>query len=194
MKKIEYKVLPKITEELLQCRFDCFNESLGYYKSAGSALEVYDDFSFHIQFTIDNKIAGYTRLTPCPYNYMELNKPDGLSLPNDSFTLEMGRTIVMPEFRGMRLLNLILLVGLEICENLGYKLVIGNESYEAHLKMPKSIGFKFMNIIEDFKMPGSEKGYHTFYLISCDLIRTNKFRELKLNEFKKYFNDNGFLI
>lgn len=192
MKKIEYKLTPKITDEIIHHRFSCFNESLNYYKDVNSAREVYDENSFHLSFFVDGKFAGYTRLTPCPNNYMNHTSKDKIEIPNDETTFEMGRTIVLPEYRGIKFDSLILLVGLHISETLGYKIAIGNESYEAHLKMPTSNGWEFMNIIADFAMPFSNKGYHTFYLIKCDLKKTNEFRKQRLIEFKKWFADNGY--
>ncbi|WP_439516356.1 hypothetical protein [Sediminibacterium sp.] len=192
MKKIEYKLLPKITEEIIQNRFSCFSESLNYYKDLDSTREVYDENSFHLVFYIDGKFAGYTRLTPCPYNYMNHTSKSKIEIPNDDYTFEMGRTFVLPEFRGIKLVSLILLVGLHISETLGYKKAIGNESYEAHLKMPTANGWEFMNIIADFHMPFSNKGYHTFYLIQCDLKKTKEFRRQRILEFKKWFADNNY--
>ena len=192
MPTIEYRLLPTITNELLQRRFECFNESLNYYQTADSALETFDANSFHLQFTIDGQLAGYPRLTPCPNNYMELNKPAGLELPHDAYTLEMGRTIVLPAFRGTRLLNLVLPVGLDLCQRMGYRRVIGNVSYEAHLQMPQTIGFESRNIVSDFNMPGSDTGFHTFYLVECNLNHSEEFRQKRLGEFTAAFSEKGY--
>ena len=189
MKKITYKLYPKITDELIQHRFDCFNESLNYYKDLNSAKEIYDEYSFHLCLFIDDNLAAYTRLTPCPNNYMNHTSKEKINLPNDENTLEMGRTIVLPKYRGIKLVSLILLIGLYISETIGYKVAIGNESYEAHLKMPTDNGWEFMNIITDFEMPFSNKGYHKFYLIKCDLEKSKAIREQRINEFKKWFED-----
>jgi len=194
MKIIEYKLLPNITEELLQQRFSCFNESLGYYMSSDSAHEVYDDDSFHLQFNIEKELAGYTRLTPYPKNYMNLTSLSEITIQYDEYTLEMGRTLVAPKYRSLKLLNLILIIGLEICEKIGYRNVVGNVSYEDHLRMPASIGFEFLNIVADFKMPGDERGYHTFYLLRCELVKTRHLRHSKLEEIMQWFAEKGYMF
>lgn len=192
MKKIEIKLHHSISEEIIEKRFNCFNEILHYYKNIESSRETYDKNSLHLGFYIDGNFAGYTRLTECPYNYMALEKLTDIKLSNDKYILEMGRTFVIPEYREIKLLNVILGIGLNVCRQIGYKKVIGNVSYENHIKMPATVGFEFTNELADFKMPFSDKGKHTFYLLECDLEKTNAIRQNELQRLQTLLLTKGY--
>lgn len=194
MKLIEYRLQQKITDDIIEKRFSCFNEVLHYYKDLESSKEVYDNDSSHLCFYIDGVFAGYTRLTECPRNYMALEKLEPIDISNDITTIEMGRTFVLPEFREIKLLNVILAIGLNICRQIGYKKVVGNVSYEKHIKMPSTVGFEFTNLIANFKMPFSTKGQHSFYLLVCDLEKTNQIRQNELARLKALMYDIGYLL
>lgn len=194
MKEITYKLLPFITEEILEKRYECFNESLQYYKNFEASKEDFDKHSFHLQLSVNGALAAYTRLTPCPFNYMNVCKSENIVLPNDENCLEMGRTFVLPEFRGLKLVNTILLIGLRMIEELGYKKVIGNESYEDHLSMPSNNGWEFINVVADFKMPFSNKGKHKFYVIECDLGKTKQLRKERLEHYTNFLNEKSYKI
>lgn len=194
MQKIEYKVLHHITDEILLKRFECFNEQLKYYRDFESSKEIFDDKSFHLQMMIDGTLAAYTRLTPCPHNYMNRCKKEDVAIPCDDDTMEMGRTIVLPEFRGKKLVNTILLVGLRVADVMGYKQVIGNESYESHLSMPTANGWSFINVVADFDMPFSSKGKHLFYVIKCDLLATRELRQSRLDYYADSLLNNGYQL
>ncbi|TDB63308.1 GNAT family N-acetyltransferase [Arundinibacter roseus] len=185
MKKIDFKLHQSINEEMIETRFNCFNEILHYYKNIESSRETYDKNSTHLGFYIDGNFAGYTRFTECPNNYMALEKLSDIKLSNDKNTLEMGRTFVLPDYREFKLLNVILGIGLNICRQIGYKKVIGNVSFENHIKMPSTLGFEFTNELADFRMQFSDKGKHTFYLLECDLEKTNAMRQSELQRLQK---------
>lgn len=194
MHQIEYKLLPNITEEILRWRFQCFNETLNYYRDFEASKESFDSDSFHLQLTIDGEFAAYTRLTPCPLNYMSVCKLPEIVLRSDEFTIEMGRTIVVPKYRGIKLVNTILLLGLRIVESAGYRYAIGNESYEHHLAMPSANGWEFTNLVADFYMPFSQKGSHTFYIVECDIKKTTVLRTERLNYYKDFLKSNNYQL
>ena len=192
MKKIDFKLHHSISDEMIEKRFHCFNEKLNYYQDIESSREIYDKNSSHLGFYVDTKFAGYTRLTECPNNYMALEKLSDNKLSNDKYTLEMGRTFVLPDYREFKLLNVILGIGLNICRQIGYKKVIGNVSYESHIKMPATVGFEFTNELADFKMPFSDKGKHPFYLLECDLDKSNAIRQIELKRLKNLLLTKGY--
>jgi hypothetical protein len=104
----------------------------------------------------------------------------------------MGRTIVLPKYRGLKFVNIILLIGLQVAETMGYEFAIGNESYEHHLSMPTANGWEFINLIAEFEMPFSNKGKHLFYVIQCDLNKTKRSRKERLDYYIQFLKNNNF--
>jgi hypothetical protein len=194
MKQISYKLIPTVTEDIIQSRYSCYNEKLHYYKDIEASREDYDKVSFHLPFFIDGVFAGATRLTPCPHNWMNIANGQHAAVTNDQDTLEIGRTFVLPEYRGIKLVSLILIVATHIAETMGYKKVIGTETCAEHIKMPSDNGWEFMDVITDFERPFSNNGPIKMWVIQSDLIKSHDFRQFRIGEFKKWFESKGYLI
>lgn len=85
----------------------------------------FDMLSFHLTISIDNDIAGYCRLTPGP-NSVFHTWTNGLSeLPNTTNSIDAGRLLIAPRYRGYNLLPLLLVEICIHCHLLGFKQING---------------------------------------------------------------------
>lgn len=195
MKVIKYKIHHQVTEELLTHRYEAFNERHGFYSGTNSALEPFDAQAFHLVVSVDGEFAGALRLTECPCNFMTVNLVSELTWPNGPEVLELGRVFVVPKFRGMKLLNVLLLAGLRVSEQLGYEVVVGTETHRANLRMPDTMGFSFTNVTADFSFPGQVAGIlRNELVIQCDLAATRELRQRKAAEYRQLFAERSYAL
>jgi predicted GNAT family N-acyltransferase len=85
----------------------------------------FDCNSLHITICIDKSIVAYARLTPGPNSVFHSWTQGKCSLPNDNESIDLGRMLVNGKFRGLGLLNLLLIESCLQSYLLGFKKING---------------------------------------------------------------------
>jgi hypothetical protein len=108
--------------EMDRLRIRCFPEE-GW---GTSSQDAYDENSIHIACRADRSLAGYGRLTPGKYGYFRVKFGPCPALPCAVESIDFGRIVVAPAYRGHLAFELILLEGLLLASKLGFRYVIGS--------------------------------------------------------------------
>jgi hypothetical protein len=192
VQQLDWYVHTDVTDEILFQRMRAFNEKRGYYALTNTSREPYDAASIFPSFYVNRQLVASNRLTPSPFNHMQVGLRSEAEIPHDNRTIEMGRSFVVPEHRESKLLTLLLLKGLRLCDEMGYRHVVGNVGVREHVLMPQAVGFTYNGLIADFAMPTSRQKVFKWHVLVCDLIATRDLRAAKTAEMTKRLADSGY--
>jgi hypothetical protein len=103
-------------------RMECFP---GNYPT-GSAKDEFDDRSIHIVTRAEDQLAGYGRLTAGPKAFFEVFYQRKAIIPTGPDVVDFGRVMVALPHRGHDLFELILIEGLILACDLGFRCVVGS--------------------------------------------------------------------
>jgi hypothetical protein len=90
----------------------------------GTAKGDFDDQSVHLTVRTGEQIAAYLRLTPGPKSYFEAIHRKRGSFPTGPDVIDSNRAMVAPTFRGQGVFEWIMLEGLLLAANLGFRQVV----------------------------------------------------------------------
>ena len=109
-----------------------------------TSIDSFDARSFHMTIKFDNSIAAYARLTPGPNAVFHEWTQGQSSLPNEIFTIDLGRVLVNPRFQGLGLSKWIMIECSLFASTIGFKVINGTYMPEHDLMKVSlhSIGFK----------------------------------------------------
>lgn len=128
------------TPEIDQLRQICFPSIVPVV----TAKDEFDERSQHIIVQIQGKVAAYGRLTPGPNAVFEKWMRGKATIPTGTNTIDLSRCLVSPDYRGLGLLDLVFLAGLNVANEQGYHYVVG--SVIPHEKVgPKLYRLGFVN-------------------------------------------------
>lgn len=102
--------------------------SMCYGKGKFLPDTVVDDFDTRSQFIVvrlQEKLVAYGRLTPGPDSVFYSWTRATAELPNSSVSIDLGRCMVNPEYRGYDLLRVICLLGFLIAKEDGFHFING---------------------------------------------------------------------
>ena len=110
-----------LTQEMDKLRQHCFPSA----KPMHTSLDEFDSKSQHIVITIQDTLAAYGRLTAGPAAVFEKWTQGRANIPTGKEVIDLGRCLVNPKFRGLGLLELVILTGLMRANDQGYQHVVG---------------------------------------------------------------------
>lgn len=109
--------------EMNRFRLDCFPQEY----SSDDSRDQFDDRSTHVAARVDGLLAAYGRLSPGPHGWFEFDTRGEVHLPYGPDVIDFGRIVVAKTHRGRghELFELILIDGLLLATDTGFKRVVG---------------------------------------------------------------------
>jgi predicted GNAT family N-acyltransferase len=108
-----------------------------------TSKDKFDDTCLHVSIELNGDTAAYARLTSGPNSVFYTWTNGKSSLPNDKDTIDLGRVLVNPKYRGLGLFNWILIEACILSKKLGYAKINGTYiPTQDHIKKSiHSLGF-----------------------------------------------------
>lgn len=178
LKKFKLTIEKVFIREMSSLNKECYPQVVN---SDGSEKDEFDDISYFIVIREIEKIIAYGRLTPGPNSVFHKWSKGLCEIPNSASSIDLGRCMVHPDYRGYDFLKVICIAGFLYAKEIGYTYINGAaRPGRGLINMLEQIGYKQCGHITDAHFPdGSIVPLHLF---TANLTTNEVNLELMLNE------------
>jgi predicted GNAT family N-acyltransferase len=147
----------------------------------GSYEDEFDKKSAYLVIMRENELVAYGRLTPGPNSVFYTWSKGKIEMPNSKSSIDLGRCMVNPQYRGMDLLRVICILSLLYAKQKGYRYVNGtSRPGRGLMNMLEEIGYvKSGCIVNSYEPNGAVIQLQPF---TCDFENSQVDLRLLLNK------------
>lgn len=182
---IEITIENQFTEELDALRTRCFPGK----DQTENSYDPFDDKSYFVVLRTNHELVGYGRLTPGPNSVFYTWSKGKAPLPNSNNSIDLGRCMIAPKYRGFELLKPLCLAGIMFSQLKKFHHVNGASIPNRGLvNMLEEIGFaKSGSPVKELEPNGNEV---VIQPLTCDLNKLTYKPEKMLDDIAKKLLDN----